>query len=151
MNVAGTALKTALLSAAMVVMAATATTGTALATAAAPPASCPTMRNPVNATNTVTRKQKTMPNSQTLELRSGTISGLEYAWARILNSKDGDVVWVDYSIDGGANWRQCDLRTLSGGVNYGYGLLTSSSSSVCMRAGARPKAGAVSYLTAWWC
>ncbi|MEU1392829.1 MULTISPECIES: hypothetical protein [unclassified Nonomuraea] len=151
MNVTGTALKTVVLSAAMVVLTSAATVGAAQATTAAPPSSCPSMTNPSGATSTATRQQKTMPNGQILELRSGNINGYQYAWTRIVNSIDGDAIWVDYSIDGGANWRQCDLRTISGGRNYGNGLRTSSSSSVCMRAGARPKGGAVSYLTAWWC
>ncbi|MEU1728972.1 hypothetical protein [Nonomuraea sp. NPDC005692] len=121
MNVSGTALRTAVLSAAMVVLTSAAGLGAAQAATAAPPSACPAVTNPKDATNTVTRKQRTMPNGQTLELRSGNVNGKQYAWARILNSNDGD------------------------------GLLTSSSFTVCMRAGGQPKGATSSYLTDWWC
>ncbi|MEU1728608.1 hypothetical protein ACNF49_29040 [Actinomadura sp. ATCC 39365] len=151
MNVTGTALKTVVLSAAMVVLTSAAAVGAAQAATADVPPSCPSMTSPSNATSAATRAQKAMPNGQTLELRSGNVGGYQYAWARIVNSNDGDAIWVDYSIDSGRNWRQCDLRTISGGRNYGNGLRTSSSQVVCMRAGGRPKGSTVSYLTDWWC
>ncbi|MDH2427593.1 hypothetical protein [Sphaerisporangium sp. TRM90804] len=121
------------------------------ASAAAVPVSCAGMVNPVNATGTATAKSAAMPNGQTLELRYGRVGSTQYAWSRILNSRNGDRLWIDISGTGGSSWTQCDLRTLNSARNYGNALKTSSSSQVCMRAGARPAGASSSYLTDWWC
>ncbi|GAA3119724.1 hypothetical protein [Streptosporangium carneum] len=120
------------------------------AAGAAVPVSCAGMVNPVNATGVSTVKSTPMPG-RTLELRTGQINGVQYAWTRVQNSQNGDQIWIDISGDGGTTWRQCDLRTIGTGRNYGNALKTVNSSLVCMRAGARPAGVGSSYLTDWWC
>jgi hypothetical protein len=111
--------------------------------------SCSGMVNPSGATSKVTRKS-TPVGSRTLSLRSGNISGKQYAWAQISTSNNGDRIWIDISGDRGRNWAQCDLRTLSSsGRNYTNALPTSSNPDVQMRAGYRPSGG-TTYLTDWW-
>ncbi|WP_062439333.1 hypothetical protein [Herbidospora daliensis] len=133
--------------------AALAVTGLTVTVVTATPASalaCPASVNPSSATGGVTQRTKALPGGRTLELRSGYVNGVQYAWARVVpNSLNGENIWLDYSTTSGNGWAQCDLRTLSSsGRNYGQGFRTSSSSAVVMRAGYRT--GGVSYLTTWW-
>ncbi|MFC4532243.1 hypothetical protein [Sphaerisporangium dianthi] len=113
--------------------------------------SCSGMVNPSGATGTGTAKSADLPGGVDLQLRSGRINNVQYAWPRLTTSHNGDRLWIDISGNSGRTWTQCDLRTLDTGRNYGNALKTSSSSSVCMRAGARPAGAAASYLTDWWC
>ncbi|WP_030455689.1 hypothetical protein [Herbidospora cretacea] len=137
----------ALSAAALVVTGLTATVVTA---APASALACPAQVNPSTATNLSTPRTKALPGGRTLELRSGYVGGVQYAWARVVpNSLNGDNIWLDYSTTSGNGWAQCDLRTLSStGRNYTQGFRTSSSSSIVMRAGYRT--GGVTYLTTWW-
>jgi hypothetical protein len=114
--------------------------------------SCSGMVNPVNATNIKTARSMGLSSGEQLELRYGTINGVQYAWTRLVGDTGGDKIWIDISGDSGNNHVQCDLRTLTAdGRNYGQALKTSSSASVVMRAGARPSGlfnG--SSVTTWW-
>jgi hypothetical protein len=113
------------------------------------PVSCDGMVDPTNATNK-SDVQSAVVEGRTLELRQGTINGVQYAWTRLTNTHDGDSIWLEVSGDGGATWTQCGRRTVqSGGRNYTDAQRTSSSSQVCMRA-ATQLAGP-SYQTAAWC
>jgi len=111
--------------------------------------SCAGMIDPTNATGN-SNVQSAVVEGRTLELRQGNINGVQYAWARLTNARDGDSVWLEISGDGGGTWIQCDRRTIqAGGRNYTNAQRTSSSSEVCMRAATQlvgPQ-----YQTAAWC
>lgn len=112
------------------------------------PVSCAGMVDPTNASGIQTEKSAVV-EGRTLELRSGDINGVQYAWTRLTNARDGDSIWLEISGDGGGAWIQCDWRTIqAGGRNYTDAHRTSSSSEVCMRAGMQlgPQ-----YQTENWC
>ncbi|MFG2042916.1 hypothetical protein [Dactylosporangium sp. NPDC048998] len=88
-------------------------------------------------------------SGKTMYLWSGYVGGIQYAWTKFDSSASGNQIWLDYSTDGGANWPQCDLRTLDSGRNYGTAFRASSDTKVKMRAGSRPKGGA-SQTSNWW-
>jgi hypothetical protein len=107
------------------------------------------MVDPTNATGT-SNVESAVVEGRTLELRRGTINGVQYAWTRLSNPNDGDSIWLEISGDGGNTWIQCGRRTIqAGGRNYTDAQRTSSSSQVCMRAMTQlvgPK-----FQTAAWC
>lgn len=126
-------------------------TTTAASETAAVAVDCSGMVSPANATDKKTATTKGMGNGQTLQLRYGNIGGVQYAWAQVTTSFDGDMLWLDISGDGGEPWTQCDLRKLSStGRNYGNAKRTSPNKEVKMRAGCRPASLGISYTTPWW-
>lgn len=113
------------------------------------PVSCDGMVNPANASG-ASNVQSAVVEGRTLELRQGTIGGVQYAWARLSNAQSGDSIWLEISGDGGTSWIQCGRRTIqAGGRNYTDAQRTSTSSQVCMRA-VTQLVGA-KYQTAAWC
>lgn len=79
---------------------------------------------------------------RTLELRVGEIDGVQHIWTRLTNARNGDVIWIDRTIDGGETWKVFGRRTVTaGGRNYTDALRTSDSSLVQMRAWADLKDG----------
>jgi hypothetical protein len=112
------------------------------------PVSCAGMVNPTNATHLDTPKSAVV-EGRTLDLRSGNIDNVQYAWARLTNPHDGDSIWLEISGDGGQTWIQCGRRTIhANGRNYTDAQRTNSSPEVCMRAGLQlgPQ-----YQTDKWC
>jgi hypothetical protein len=110
--------------------------------------SCAGMVNPAHASDLATRKSAVV-EGRTLELRSGDINGVQYAWARLINADDGDSIWLEISGDSGETWIQCGRRTIqAGGRNYTDAQRTNSSPEVCMRAALQlgPQ-----YQTGDWC
>jgi hypothetical protein len=111
--------------------------------------SCDELVDPSNATDK-SNVQSAVVEGRTLELRQGRIDGIQYAWARLSDAQNGDVIWFEVSGDGGETWIQCGKRTIEpGGPNYTDARRTSSSSEVCMRAVTQlvgPR-----YQTAKWC
>jgi hypothetical protein len=111
--------------------------------------SCEDLVDPGAATDKA-NVESAVVEGRTLELRQGLIDGVQYAWARLTDAHDGDVVWFEVSGDGGETWIPCDRRTIvAGGRNYTDARATSSSSEVCMRAVTRlvgPR-----YQTDKWC
>lgn len=120
------------------------------ASIASHPINCSSLTDPTNATSKTTVRSLFIGGNKTLELRAGYINGIQYAWTRIVNSTSGDQIWIDFAASTTSGWVQCDLRTLSGGRNYGNALRTVPDGHGCMRAGGRPSGGA-SYITSWWC
>src|SRR5690348_12667982 len=95
---------------------------------------CENLVNPSTATNKA-NVESAVVEGRTLELRQGLIDGVQYAWARLTDAQDGDVIWFEVSGDSGQTWIQCGQRVLTaGGRNYTDARRTSSSSEVCMRA-----------------
>jgi hypothetical protein len=113
------------------------------------PVSCDGMVDPTNATDP-SNVESAVVEGRTLELRQGRIDNVQYAWARLSDAYDGDMIWLEISGDGGDTWIQCGTRTIrAGGRNYTDAQRTSSDSQVCMRAVAQlvgPR-----YQTATWC
>jgi hypothetical protein len=110
--------------------------------------SCAGMVDPTNASGLSTEKSAVV-EGRTLELRSGLINGIQYAWARLINPDEGDSFWLEISGDSGVTWIQCGRRTIhAGGRNYTDAQRTSTSSEVCMRAALQlgPQ-----YQTGDWC
>jgi hypothetical protein len=113
------------------------------------PVSCEGMVDPTNATNK-SDVQSAVVEGRTLELRQGTINGVQYGWTRLSNAQTGDTIWLEISGDSGHTWIQCGQRTLqAGGRNYTDAQRTSSSSEVCMRA--VTQLAGPRYQTAAWC
>jgi len=111
--------------------------------------SCEGMVDPTNATN-ISNVQSAVVEGRTLELRQGQINGVQYAWTRLSNARDGDTIWIEVSGDGGNTWIQCARRTIQqGGRNYTDARRTSSSSEVCTRA--VTQLAGPRYQTAQWC
>jgi hypothetical protein len=110
---------------------------------------CEDLVNPSAATNKA-NVESAVVEGRTLELRQGTIDGVQYAWARLSDAHEGDVIWFEVSGDSGATWIRCGMLTVTaGGRNYTDARRTSSSPEVCMRAVTRlvgPR-----YQTAKWC
>jgi hypothetical protein len=111
--------------------------------------SCEDMVDPTPATDK-SNVESAQVEGRTLELRQGRVNGVQHAWTRLTDARDGDVIWLEVSGDGGKTWVQCGKRTIVAGKrNYTDAKRTSSSSEVCMRAVtqlAGPK-----YQTAKWC
>ena len=111
--------------------------------------SCDGMVDPTNASDK-SNVESAVVEGRTLELRQGSINGVQYAWARLSGAHDGDSIWLEISGDAGKSWIQCSKRLISeGGRNFTDAQRTSSSSDVCMRAATRlvgPK-----YQTDSWC
>jgi hypothetical protein len=111
--------------------------------------SCEDLVDPGPATDKA-NVESAVVEGRTLQLRQGRIGGVQYAWARLADAHDGDVVWFEVSGDSGQTWIKCGTRTLTaGGRDYTDARRTSSSSEVCMRAVCQlvgPR-----YQTAKWC
>ena len=111
--------------------------------------SCEDLVDPGAATDK-SNVQSAVVEGRTLELRQGRIDGVQYAWARLTDAHDGDVVWFEVSGDSGETWIQCDKRVIVAGKrDYTDARRTSGSSEVCMRAVTQlvgPR-----YQTAEWC
>jgi len=107
------------------------------------------MIDPVNAINK-SNVQSAVVEGRTLELRRGDIGVVQYAWGRLSDAHDGDVVWLEISGDGGEAWMQCGRRTIqAGGRNYTDAQRTVSDDQVCMRAVVQIADSR--YQTAAWC
>lgn len=50
-------------------------------------------------------------NGQQIELRTGKLGNKQYGWARIAYPGQTDLVWMDFSQDGGFTWKQCGPYT----------------------------------------
>jgi hypothetical protein len=112
------------------------------------PVPCEGMRNPRRADHLDTPKSRRV-GDRTLELRSGRLDGVEYAWARLINPDEGDIIWLEISDDGGDTWTQCGMRTIhASGRNFTDAQITNTSHEVCMRAGLQL---APQYQTDKWC
>jgi len=97
--------------------------------------SCEGMRDPTNADHLETPRSAVV-EGRTLDLRSGDIDGVQYAWAKLTNAHEGDSIWLEISGDSGHTWIQCGRRTIhASGRNYTDAQRTNESSEVCMRAG----------------
>ena|SRR5689334_8882051 len=111
--------------------------------------SCEDLVDPAGATDK-SNVQSAVVEGRTLELRQGRIDGVQYAWARLSDAHEGDVIWFEVSGDSGETWIQCGKRIIgTGGRNYTDARRTSGSSEVCMRAVTQlvgPR-----YQTAEWC
>jgi hypothetical protein len=111
--------------------------------------SCEDLVDPKAATDK-SNVESAVVEGRTLELRQGRIDGVQYAWARLSDAHDGDVICFEVSGDSGESWLTCGKRTIvAGGRNYTDARRTSSSSEVCMRAVTQlvgPR-----YQTASWC
>jgi hypothetical protein len=75
----------------------------------AAPGDCSTA-SPMGATD-VRTVRSVNNNGRIIELRIGNLSGRQYGWARIANPGAGDLVWMDFSQDGGFTWKQCGPYT----------------------------------------
>jgi hypothetical protein len=75
----------------------------------AAPGDCSSV-NPMGADNART-VQSVNNNGRMIELRTGYLPGGQYGWARIANPGGGDLVWMDFSQDGGFIWKQCGPYT----------------------------------------
>ena len=107
------------------------------------------MVDPTDATDK-TNVESAVVEGRTLELRQGTIDGVQHAWARLSDAQDGDVIWLEISGDGGDSWIQCGMRVIAaGGRSYTDAQATSSDTQVCMRAVTR--LAGPRYQTARWC
>ena len=111
--------------------------------------SCEDLVDPAKATDK-SGVESAVVEGRTLELRKGLIGGVQYAWARLADAHEGDVLWFEVSGDSGGTWIQCGKLTIAaGGRNYTDARRTSGSSEVCMRAVTQlvgPR-----YQTAKWC
>jgi hypothetical protein len=111
--------------------------------------SCEDLVDPTAATDKA-NVESAVVEGRTLELRQGLIDGVQYAWARLSDAHDGDVIWFELSGDGGETWIECGKRVIvAGGRNYTDARRTTSDPQVCMRAVTRlvgPR-----YQTAEWC
>nr|WP_062336291.1 hypothetical protein [Herbidospora sakaeratensis] len=126
-----------------------ATMGLATPAQAAVAVDCSGMINPAGATG-YEEETRTLPDRRYIAVKSARINGVQYGYAWVSRSYSGENIWLDVSGDSMANWKQCDLRTLSStGRNYGQAKKTYASNEVCFRAGYRY--GGTTYLTPWWC
>ena len=105
--------------------------------------------DPTNATDKENR-QSAVVEGRTLELRTGNINGMQYAWTRLMNAQDGDSIWINMTTDGGKTWKSFGQRPIkAGGRNYTDALQTNSSSQVMMQAWTQLTSGK-KYNTAAW-
>ncbi|EEP73195.1 hypothetical protein MCAG_03522 [Micromonospora sp. ATCC 39149] len=108
-----------------------------------------TMVDPTNAVNKRT-VQSAVVEGRTLELRVGDIDGVQYAWTRLVDSQNGDIIWINQTTDGGNTWNSFGKRTIqAGGRNYTDALRTNSSNKVKMQAWTQLTSGN-KYNTAAW-
>jgi hypothetical protein len=88
----------------------------------------------------------------TVTLQSGTVSGHQRGWAKISGSTfPGDLVWMDWTTNGGASWLQCGPFSV-GGFNKtktSAAKTTSSSSTYQFRA-CGTGVGLANRCTSWW-
>lgn len=88
----------------------------------------------------------------TAQLHSGSVSGAQRGWAKIVGSTiSGDQIWMDWTTNGGSSWLQCGPFSVSsaGATKTSAAKTTSSSSLYLFRACGRAVGGSTQ-CTAWW-
>jgi hypothetical protein len=144
---------------AMAVVAVLATAFVSVTTAApaeAAPADCLNGANgfvntPSSVPGAQTARSRSLGSGVSVELRYGTISGVQRGWARIVGAYvSTDRVWMDWSTNGGASWIQCGPFD-AGSRQFTPAQRTSSSTQWVFRAcGRLIPPNTQSLCTAWW-
>jgi hypothetical protein len=97
---------------------------------------------PYNYTGGTMAESRTVASGVTVQLRFGPINGVQRGWARISGSTlPGDLVWIDWTRNGGSTWIQCGPFRINtaGNPNTSAAQRTSSSTAWLFRAcGKRP-------------
>lgn len=115
----------------------------------ATPQQCTTWPSPNTAVNPRTVRSVRLYD-RTIQLRAGNIRGIQHGWAKILNYRSSDRVWMDVSNDGGRTWIQCGPFYASRQYTPAYP--TSSSSNRKFRACGDVLIDGTRWFvcTAWW-
>ena len=94
--------------------------GTPQAAQAADPWTCPSGGNPAvwNPDLIITPQPARFISGRKIELRYHTST--RCAWGRISNGVAGDQVWVDWSTNGGRDWRQLGVKSIGSGGTQVY-------------------------------
>ncbi|MEU8777112.1 hypothetical protein [Streptomyces sp. NPDC048606] len=95
-----------------------------------------------------------MGHGRTLTLQYGSVNGAERGWAKLGGStQNGDLVWMDWTNDGGRTWLQCGPFAADRGAGRSKtsaAKTTSSAATYKFRACARLTSPDVGRCTTWW-
>jgi hypothetical protein len=90
----------------------------------------------------------------TITLQYGNVAGAQRGWAKISGSTlNGDLVWMDWTTNGGASWLQCGPFVVdrgNGTSKTSAAKRTSSSTSYKFRACGKLLGGSTTKCTTWW-
>ncbi|MGW0825555.1 hypothetical protein [Streptomyces sp. NPDC002845] len=110
------------------------------------------LADPNLATSTSTPRS-TASSRGTAQVRAGYVNGVQYGWARALNSSSSYYVRFEVDINGDRVWDCAATRPISSSIYWTSGTRTSSSSNVAFRAcitNWSPGACVSPYVTSWW-